>query len=174
MTATLIPPQYTMPYGVAEVHAVLFQHRNDRGGTANTVAVMIPEAESSFSRLSAMSRRLFASARVSAMICLCVSSSSTWAGVRDDGSSTCPSGRPGGVIGTPGALHDTSRKTVPRMLARLPSTNDPIAMSRAGCYTIVARSLRQVLPTERSGGNQHLTRPPGLADRPRHRRPRRP
>ena len=46
MTATLIPPYYTRPYGVAEAHAVLFQHREDRGGMAHTVAVMIPEAES--------------------------------------------------------------------------------------------------------------------------------
>ncbi len=58
MTATLIPPQYTRPYGVAEAHAVLFQHRNDRGGTANTVAVMIPEAESNLEAAMAQAREL--------------------------------------------------------------------------------------------------------------------
>ena len=60
MTATLIPQQYTRPYGVAEVHAVLFQHRNDRGGMANTVAVMIPEAESSIEVAMAQARALHA------------------------------------------------------------------------------------------------------------------
>ncbi len=58
MTATLIPQQYTRPYGVAEVHAVLFQHRNDRGGTAHTVAVMIPEAESNIEIALAQARAL--------------------------------------------------------------------------------------------------------------------
>ena len=45
MSTTLIPSKYTKPYGVAEAHAVLFQHRSDRGGMAHTVAVMIPEAK---------------------------------------------------------------------------------------------------------------------------------
>ena len=58
MTATLIPPQYTRPYGVAEAHAVLFQPRNDRGGVANTVAVMIPEAEASIEAALAQARVL--------------------------------------------------------------------------------------------------------------------
>ncbi len=58
MSATLIPPQYTRPYGVAEVHAVLFQHRNDRGGTAHTVAVMIPEAESNIEAAMTQARAL--------------------------------------------------------------------------------------------------------------------
>ncbi len=58
MTATLIPPQYTRPYGVAEVHAVLFQHREDRGGGAHTVSVMIPEAESNLETALAQARAL--------------------------------------------------------------------------------------------------------------------
>ncbi len=58
MSATLIPPQYTRPYGVAEAHAVLFQHRNDRGGMAHTVAVMIPEAESNLEAAMAQARAL--------------------------------------------------------------------------------------------------------------------
>ncbi len=58
MSATLIPPQYTRPYGVAEAHAVLFQHREDRGGVAHTVAVMIPEAESSIEAAMAQARAL--------------------------------------------------------------------------------------------------------------------
>ena len=58
MSATLIPPEYTRPYGVAEVHAVLFQHRNDRGGTANAVAVMIPEAEPNIEIALAQARAL--------------------------------------------------------------------------------------------------------------------
>ena len=58
MSATLIPPQYTRPYGVAEAHAVLFQHRNDRGGVAHTVAIMIPEAESNIVLALAQARAL--------------------------------------------------------------------------------------------------------------------
>ncbi len=58
MSATLIPSQYTRPYGVAEVHAVLFQHREDRGGVAHTVAVMIPEAESNIEVAMAQARAL--------------------------------------------------------------------------------------------------------------------
>ena len=58
MTTTLIPPQYTRPYGVAEAHAVLFQHRKDRGGVAHTVAVMIPEAESNMEIALAQARVL--------------------------------------------------------------------------------------------------------------------
>ena len=58
MTATLIPPQYTKPYGVVEAHAVLFQHREDRGGVAHTVAVMIPEAESNIETALAQARAL--------------------------------------------------------------------------------------------------------------------
>ena len=58
MTATLIPPHYTRPYGVAEAHAVLFQHREDRGGMAHTVTVMIPEAESSLETALAQARTL--------------------------------------------------------------------------------------------------------------------
>ena len=58
MSATLIPPQYTKPYGVAEAHAVLFQHREDRGGMADTIAVMIPEAESNLEAAMAQAREL--------------------------------------------------------------------------------------------------------------------
>jgi len=58
MSATLIPPQYTKPYGVAEAHAVLFQHREDRGGMADTIAVMIPEAESNLEAAMAQARAL--------------------------------------------------------------------------------------------------------------------
>ncbi len=58
MSATLIPPQYTRPYGVAEAHAVLFQHREDRGGVAHTVTVMIPEAESNLEIALAQARAL--------------------------------------------------------------------------------------------------------------------
>ncbi len=58
MSVTLIPPQYTRPYGVAEAHAVLFQHREDRGGVAHTVAVMIPEAESNIEVAMAQARAL--------------------------------------------------------------------------------------------------------------------
>ena len=58
MTATLIPPQYTRPYGVAEAHAVLFQHHEDRGGVAHTVAVMIPEAETNIETALAQARAL--------------------------------------------------------------------------------------------------------------------
>ncbi len=58
MSPTLIPPQYTRPYGVAEVHAVLFQHREDRGGVAHTVTVMIPEAESKLETALAQARAL--------------------------------------------------------------------------------------------------------------------
>ena len=58
MSATLIPPQYTKPYGVAEAHAVLFQHREDRGGMADTIAVMIPEAESKLEAAMAQAREL--------------------------------------------------------------------------------------------------------------------
>lgn len=62
MTATLIPPHYTRPYGVAEAHAVLFQHREDRGGVAHTVTVMIPEAESNLE--TALARACALKARV--------------------------------------------------------------------------------------------------------------
>ena len=58
MSTTLIPPLYTKPYGVAEVHAVLFQHRSDRGGMAHTVTVMIPEAESNIKIALAQARSL--------------------------------------------------------------------------------------------------------------------
>lgn len=58
MTATLIPPHYTRPYGVAEVHAVLFQHHEDRGGVSHTVAVLIPEAESNLETALAQARVL--------------------------------------------------------------------------------------------------------------------
>ncbi len=58
MSTTLIPPHYTIPYGVAEAHAVLFQHREDRGGVAHTVAVMIPEAESNIEIALAQARAL--------------------------------------------------------------------------------------------------------------------
>ena len=55
---SLIPPRHTRPYGVAEAHAVLFQHREDRGGVAHTVAVMIPEAESNIEIALAQARAL--------------------------------------------------------------------------------------------------------------------
>ena len=58
MTATLLPPHYTCPYGVAEAHAVLFQHREDRGGVADTIAVMIPEAASNLETSLALARAL--------------------------------------------------------------------------------------------------------------------
>ncbi len=58
MSATLIPSHYTRPYGVAEVHAVLFQHRSDRGGMAHAVTVLIPEAESKLETALAQARTL--------------------------------------------------------------------------------------------------------------------
>ena len=58
MSATLIPSHYTRPYGVAEAHAVLFQHRSDRGGMAHAVTVMIPEAESNLETALAQARAL--------------------------------------------------------------------------------------------------------------------
>ena len=58
MSPTLIPPQYTKPYGVAEAHAVLFQHREDRGGVSHAVTVMIPEAESNLDTALAQARAL--------------------------------------------------------------------------------------------------------------------
>ena len=58
MSPTLIPPHYTRPYGVTEAHAVLFQHREDRGGVAHTVTVMIPEAESNLETALAQARAL--------------------------------------------------------------------------------------------------------------------
>ena len=58
MTATLIPLQYTRPYGVAEAHGVLFQHREDRGGMADTITVMLPEAESNLETALAQARAL--------------------------------------------------------------------------------------------------------------------
>ncbi len=58
MSTTLIPPECTRPYGVAELHAVLFQHREDRGGMAHTVTVMIPEAESNLEAALVQARAL--------------------------------------------------------------------------------------------------------------------
>lgn len=58
MNTTLIPPQYTKSYGVAEVHAVLFQHQSDRGGMAHTVTVMIPEAKHNLEMALAQARAL--------------------------------------------------------------------------------------------------------------------
>jgi hypothetical protein len=45
MSDTLIPADYTLRYGVAELHALFFQHSADRGGIAHCVSVLIPEAE---------------------------------------------------------------------------------------------------------------------------------
>ncbi len=45
MSSTLIPSRYTRPYDVDEAHVVFFQHRTDRGGMANVVSIMIPEAD---------------------------------------------------------------------------------------------------------------------------------
>ncbi len=41
---TLIPREYTRLFGCEELHAVLFQHRADRGGASPCVMIMIPEA----------------------------------------------------------------------------------------------------------------------------------
>ena len=41
---TLIPQEYTRPFGCDELHAVFFQYRADRGGVSPTVMIMIPEA----------------------------------------------------------------------------------------------------------------------------------
>jgi len=49
---------YTRAFGCPELHAVLFQHRADRGGSCPTVAVMIPEAEDMLARAAREARRL--------------------------------------------------------------------------------------------------------------------
>ncbi len=41
---TLIPQEYTRPFGCDELHAVFFQYRADRGSVSSTLMVMIPEA----------------------------------------------------------------------------------------------------------------------------------
>ncbi len=41
---TMIPQEYTRPFGCDELHAVFFQSRADRGGVSPAVMIMIPEA----------------------------------------------------------------------------------------------------------------------------------
>lgn len=63
MTETLIPACFTIPYGIVEAHAVLFQPRADHGGPANVVSILIPEAEPSM-ELAALDQARHMQARV--------------------------------------------------------------------------------------------------------------